>query len=42
MKNNELNSAAIFHFGMTRQCFAAARLTWPTYATGKKRENSYV
>ena len=29
-----------FHFGMNRQCSAAARLTWPAYDDGRKRENS--
>ena len=31
-----------FHFGMNRQCFAAARLTWPTHVDGGKREKSSV
>ena len=30
------------YFGMNRQCFAAARLTWPAYGDGRKRENSSV
>ncbi len=39
-----MNSTVLpsFNFGMTRQCFTVARLTWPTYATGRKRENSSV
>ena len=28
------------YFGMNRQCFAAARLTWPAYGDGRKHENS--
>ena len=31
-----------FQFGMTRQGFAAARLTWPTFGDGGKLEDSYV
>ena len=27
------------YFGMHRQGFAPARLTWPTYVNGRKREN---
>ncbi len=30
------------YFGMNRQCFAAARLTWPVYDNGRKCENSSV
>ena len=37
-----MNSTVLpyFHFGMIRQCLAAARLTWPAYDDGRKRENS--
>ena len=37
-----MNSTVLpyFHFGMNRQCFATARLTWPTCDDCRKRENS--
>ena len=37
-----MNSTVLpyFHFGMNRQCFAAAILTWLAYDDGRKRENS--
>ena len=37
-----MNSTVLpyFHFDMNGQCFAAARLTWPAYDDGRKRENS--
>ncbi len=37
-----MNSTVLpyFDFGMNRECFAAARLTWPAYDDGRKRENS--
>ena len=39
-----MNSTVLpfFHFGMNSQCFAEARLTWPPYDEGTKRENSSV
>ena len=39
-----MNSTVLpcFQFGMNCQCFAAARLTWPTYVDGMKLENSSV
>ena len=37
-----MNSTVLpsFRCGINRQCFAAARLTWPAYDDGRKRENS--
>ena len=37
-----MNSTVLpsFHFGMNRQCFAAARLTWRAYDNGRELENS--
>ena len=39
-----MNSTVLpsFQFGMNCQCFAAARLTWPAYVYGRKRDNNSV
>ena len=43
-KHEKLNSTVSpsRYCGMNRQCFAAARLTWPAYDDGRKREESSV
>ena len=35
-----MNSTVVpsLHFGMNCKCFPAARLTWPPYDDGRKRE----